>query len=129
LQKTLLCLERNLGRAKSRIAALQDAGYKVIAVDNVVDALKIFVSQTIDAVLVDDQYGTGKKESPGAAMTGIRPHVPIILICGDRAYVRRGLFAEIYKRRDGNPELLRILDNVFSNQGAEPYARSARSQN
>ena len=70
-RKTVLCLHKNGARANARCAALQTAGYKVIAVHDIEEALKIFVSQTVDAVLLDASFGTGKKDSPGALMTSV----------------------------------------------------------
>lgn len=111
-RKTLLCLHRNGARADARCAALQTAGYKVIAVHDVAEALKVFVSQTVDAVLLDSSFGTGKKDSPGVLMTSIRPHVPIVVMRGEKAYIPNGVFAQIFRKRDGNHALLRILETV-----------------
>lgn len=112
LKKTLLCVEKDGGRVKARCAALESAGYKVIAADNSEDALKIFVSQTVDAVLMDATFGTGKKDSLSALMSNIRPHVPIIAMRGEQAQIRTGLFTQVFRKRAGNRALLRILENV-----------------
>jgi DNA-binding NtrC family response regulator len=112
-RKTLLCVEKNGGRVEARCAALEGAGYKVIAAQNVSDALKIFVSQTIDAVLIDAKFGTGKKDSHGVVMSNIRPYVPIIVMRGEDGPARTGAFAHIFRKREGNRALLRLLKNVM----------------
>src|SRR5262249_33381220 len=112
-RKTLLCVEKDGARLTARCAALEGAGYKTIAVNNVADALKIFVSQTIDAVLLDAKFGTGKKDSPGVLMSTIRPHVPILVMRGETAHVRNGLFTQVFRKREGNRALLRILEDVI----------------
>jgi len=124
-KKTVLCVEKDGGRGKARCAALESAGYKVIVAADVAEALKIFVSQTIDAVLLDSSYGTGKKDSPGALMGNIRPHVPIIVMRGDHAQVRTGPFADVFRKRDGTRALLRILENVVGNSSTGSRGKSA----
>jgi DNA-binding NtrC family response regulator len=112
-KKTLLCIEKDGRRLSARCAALEAAGYKVIAVNNVAEALKIFVSQTIDAVLLDAKFGTRKSDSPGVLMSTIRPHVPIVVMRGETAHVRNGVFTQVFRKRDGNRALLRILEEVI----------------
>ena len=119
-----MCLEKNSGRLNPRCAALEGAGYKVIAVNNVADALKIFVSQTIDAVLLDARFGIGKKDSPGVLMGTIRPHIPIVMMRGETAHVRNGLFAQVFRKREGNRALLRILEDVIG-PGGHRHGKSA----
>lgn len=124
-KKTLLCLHGKGARANARCAALQTAGYKVIAVHDVAEALKVFVSQTVDAVLLDSSFGTGKKDSPGVLMTSIRPHVPIVVMRGERAYIPNGIFAQIFRKRDGNRALLRIVETVVGPGSPKQTAKSA----
>lgn len=118
-RKTLLCVEKDGGRFQSRCAALESSGYKVIAADNVEDALKVFVSQTVDAVLLDARFGTRKKESLGVVMSNIRPHVPIIVMRSQGVQVRTGIFTQVFRKRDGNRALLRLLESVVG-RGEEP---------
>lgn len=112
-RKTLLCVARKGAPAAARCAALETAGYTVVAAHNIEEALKIFVSQTVDAVLLDASFGTAKKDSPGVLMSTIRPYVPIILMQGESTHVRRGVFAQVFRKRAGARSLLRILENVI----------------
>ena len=125
-RKTLLCVEKDGGRLNARCAALEGAGYKVIAVNNVAEALKIFVSQTIDAVLLDAKFGTGKKDSPGVLMSTIRPHIPIVVMRGETAHVRNGLFTQVFRKREGNRSLVRILEDVIGPGGHQRGTSAAR---
>lgn len=120
----MLCVEKDSGRIKARSAVLEGAGYKVIATDGVENALRIFVSRTIDAVLLDEKFGTGKKDSLGALMTNIRPQVPIILLRSDHTHVRSGIFSQVFRKRDGNRALLRVLQNLV---GAGPAKKKAKA--
>lgn len=113
-KKTVLCVERGGARANARCAALTRAGYEVISAENMAEALKIFVSQTIDAVVLDADYSSGKKDSPEALMSNIRPHVPIILMRGGDSQVRRRYSGQVFHKRDGSRVLLRILQDVLS---------------
>lgn len=123
-KKTVLCVEKGGVRAKARCSALKRAGYEMISAENVADALKIFVSQTIDAVVLDADYSSGKKDSPEVLMSSIRPHVPIILMRGEDSQVRRRYSAQVFRKRDGNRVLLRILEDVLSSSAGESATTS-----
>jgi hypothetical protein len=45
-------------------------------------------------------------------MSNIRPHVPIIVMHGEQAQVRKGAVSHVFRKRDGNRSLLRILENL-----------------
>jgi hypothetical protein len=64
-------------------------------------------------VLLDAQFGTGKKDSPGVLMSTIRPHIPIVVMRGETAHVRNGLFTQVFRKREGTRALLRILEDVI----------------
>ena len=114
--RTLLCVERRSEEAESRFAALRNAGYQIIWTDSVSQALKAFVSQTVDAVLLDAEFGNGKKQSVRAQMSSIRPHIPIVAMCrdGDVRSVDTKSFTRIYRHRDGSDVLLKLLQELFS---------------
>lgn len=118
-KKTVLCVEKGGVRAKARCSTLKRAGYEVISAENVADALKIFVSQTIDAVVLDGDYSSGKKDSPEVLMGNIRPYVPVILMRGQDSQIRRRYSAQIFRKRDGNRVLLRVLEDVLSSSSGE----------
>lgn len=80
-KKTVLCLEGADARREARAAALESAGYSVILTDDAREALRIFISQELDAVLIDLRLGNGRKTSLRAEMNSIRPRVPIIALC------------------------------------------------
>jgi DNA-binding NtrC family response regulator len=113
--KTILCLEGAGVQREARAAALEEAGYKVILTDDVREALRIFISVELDAVLMDLRLGNGKKTSLRAEMNSIRPRVPIIALCGEDARKSSALklFDHTFRDGTGNGALIEILRNLL----------------
>jgi len=114
--RTLLCVERRSEETESRCAALRNAGYEIIWTDSVSQALKAFVSQTVDAVLLAAEFGNGKKQSVRAQMSSIRPHIPIVGILrdGEVRSVDTKSFTRIYRESDGSDVLVKLLHELFA---------------
>ncbi len=123
--KTLLCVERESKASDERRAALEHAGYVVILTDSAAEALKIFVSHTVDAVLLDADLANGKKHSLRGQMSSIRPQVPMIALCGDQQPVAARFFTHVFRKRDGTRGLLRILQKVLGDTPPKHHGRSA----
>ena len=113
--KTVLCLEGAGAQREARAAALEDVGYKVILTDDVREALRIFISQELDAVLMDLRLGNGKKTSLRAEMNSIRPRVPIIALCAEDDRKSRALksFDHTFRDGSGNGALIEILRQLL----------------
>ena len=114
ISKTLLCVEKGDKAAEGRWAALESAGYKVIVTDSASEALKVFVSQTIGAVLLGSEFANGKKQSLRGQMSSIRPQVPVIAIVGQHQPTPARSFTHVFRKRDGTRRLLRILEGVLA---------------
>lgn len=114
ISKTLLCVEKASKAAEGRWAALESAGYKVIVTDSASEALKMFVSQTIDAVLLGAELAKGNKHSLRGQMSSIRPQVPVIAMCGEHQPTPNSSFTHVFRKRDGTRGLLRILEGVLA---------------
>lgn len=80
-KRVILYLASASDQRNARAAALENAGFDVILTDDAREALRIFISQEVDVVLVDIGLGNGRKSSLRAEMNSIRPRVPIVAIC------------------------------------------------
>jgi DNA-binding response OmpR family regulator len=112
--KIILCLERAGSQREERAAALKNAGYDVILTDDEREALRIFISQELDAVLMDLRLGNGKKKSLCAEMNSIRPRVPIIAICQAESKTRTArFFHHTFRDGKGNAALIKLLNDIL----------------
>jgi DNA-binding NtrC family response regulator len=112
--RIILCLERVGSQREERAAALKDAGYDVILTDDEREALRIFISQELDAVLMDLRLGNGKEKSVRAEMNSIRPRVPIIAICPAASKTRTAsFFHHTFRDGKGNAALIKLLSDIL----------------
>ena len=113
--KTILCVEAAGAQREARAAALDNAGYHVILTDDVREALRTFISQELDAVLMDLRLGNGKKTSLRAQMNSIRPRVPIIALCPADSKTSAAVksFDHAFRDEMGNGALLEILRDLL----------------
>lgn len=113
-RKTILCLENADASREARAAALESAGYNVILTDDAREALRIFISQELDAVLIDLRLGHGKKSSLRAEMNAIRPRVPIIALYPANSKRSSAVKSFDHSFRDGkgNDGLIEILRDL-----------------
>ena len=113
--KTILCVETENAQRSERAATLEGAGYTVILTHDVREALRIFISQEVDAVLLELRLGNGKKKSLRAEMNSIRPRVPIIALCP--ADSKRGgavrFFDHTFRDGKGSSALVAILRDLL----------------
>ena len=110
-----MCLESAGEQREARAATLESAGYNVILTDDLREALRIFISQELDAVLMDLRLGNGKKSSLRAEMNSIRPRVPIIALCPADSKRRSAVksFDHTFRVGTGNDALIEILRNLL----------------
>ncbi|GEM_PF-3898409 len=117
--RTILCVEKEGAQRDERVAALESAGYTVIPTQDVREALRIFISQEVEGVLLDLQLGNGKKKSLRAEMNSIRPRVPIVALCpADRKISRAAHFDHAFREGKGNDELIAILRHLLDRDDA-----------
>ena len=116
---TILCVEKEGTQRDERVAALESAGYNVIPTQDVREALRIFISREVEAVLLDLQLGNGKKKSLRAEMNSIRPRVPIVALCpADLKISRAAHFDHAFRVGKGNGELIAILRDLLDRDNA-----------
>jgi DNA-binding response OmpR family regulator len=76
---TLLCIHRD----PTQLRSLQENGYKLLTATNGRDGLRLFVSQPVDAVVLD--YHLGLLDGPCVAneIKQVRPAIPIVMLADD----------------------------------------------
>jgi DNA-binding response OmpR family regulator len=112
-------VEGESAQRKERAEALESAGYAVILTHDVREALRIFISQHLDAVLLELRLGNGKKQSLRAEMNAIRPRVPIIALCPHDSKSRAiRFFDHTFREGKGNGALIAILQNLLEGDDA-----------
>jgi DNA-binding response OmpR family regulator len=111
--KTILCVEREGAQREERAAALAEAGFAVILTNDVREALRIFISHELDAVLLELRLGNGKKNSLRAEMNSIR--VPIVALCSEdsRRSTAARFFDHTFRDGKGNGPLIAILRQLL----------------
>ncbi|HYD16445.1 MAG TPA: response regulator [Candidatus Nanoarchaeia archaeon] len=106
--KTVLFVARRSRACERRCAALEKAGFRVIIADNILEALTIFVSQTVNAVLLDAEFGGARKNSLRGHMSSIRPHVPLIVMSGDHDIATQS-YAHVFRKQEGTNKLVQLV--------------------
>jgi DNA-binding response OmpR family regulator len=117
--RTILCVEGEGAPRNERAAALEGAGYTVILTHDEREALRVFISQELHAVLLELRLGNGKKKSLRAEMNSIRPRVPIIALCpSDFKSSAARFFDYTFREGRGNGALIAILKHLLDGEGA-----------
>lgn len=113
-KKTILYLESASDQRDARAVALENAGYDVILTDDAREALRVFISQELDVVLVDLRLGNGRKTSLRAEMNSIRPRVPIVALCPSDSKRSRALklFDHTFREEAGTAALIEIVRDL-----------------
>ena len=90
-QKTLLCVDDNQSSLKICKMVLEDFGYRVLTASSGREGLEVFVSNAIDAVILDYQMPEMNGELVAAEIRKTNPRVPILMLCL-RVSAQRALF-------------------------------------
>jgi CheY-like chemotaxis protein len=76
---TLLCINRD----PSQLSLLQENGYELITATNGHEALRLFMSRAVDAVVLDYELGFLKGMIVAAEIKKLNPRVPIVMLAND----------------------------------------------
>ena len=83
MKRTILCLSFDQTVSASRKAALEEAGYAIVATANVPDALQMLSSVSFDLVIVGHRFSSADKHKLAAQAR--QKGTPLLLICGGAA--------------------------------------------
>jgi CheY-like chemotaxis protein len=73
---TLLCIHRD----PAQLSLLHEHGYELLTATNGHEGLQLFMSQPVDAIVLDYQLGLLDGGVVAAAIKKIKPEVPIIML-------------------------------------------------
>jgi DNA-binding NtrC family response regulator len=76
---TLLCINRD----PAQLSLLQENGYELVTAANGHDALRLFMSRAVDAVVLDYELGFLKDKIVAAEIKKLNPRVPIVMLADD----------------------------------------------
>ena len=80
--RTILCIDNQRNALVARKLLLENSGYQVLEASGGDEALQLFRSQPVDAVVLDDQIAATNGDVVASKMKSIRSNVPIMLLLG-----------------------------------------------
>jgi CheY-like chemotaxis protein len=118
---TILCIDDDAANLDVRRELLQRAGYSVLTAKSGPEALEIFRSKAVDAVVLDYWLPGTNGIKVATDFKGLKPHIPIVMLSGSET-----ILDEVVGRVDrwlvkGNIEpkdLLSTLDDLLSRKTA-----------
>ena len=76
---TLLCIHRD----PAQLSLLQENGYNLVTATNARDGLRLFMSRTVDAVVLDYHLGLLDGAVIAAEIKQVKPLLPIVMLAED----------------------------------------------
>jgi CheY-like chemotaxis protein len=80
LKATILCIDDHWNGLIARKMLLENNGYKVLEATDGDEGLKLFLSHSVDAVVLDYQMPGMNGDVVAAKMKRVKSHVPIMLL-------------------------------------------------
>jgi response regulator RpfG family c-di-GMP phosphodiesterase len=122
---TILCIDDHWNGLIGRKYLLEDNGYKVLEASSGDDGLKLFVSHSVDAVVLDYQMPGMNGDVVAAKMKSVKSHVPIMLLSAYGPLPKNKLEAvDTFLSKSQPPKiLLSTLHNLLNNQPRSFFGR------
>ena len=76
---TLLCIHRD----PTQLSLLQQNGYELLTATNGAEGLRLFMSRSVDAIVLDYHLGLLDGGVVAAAIKKVKPQVPIVMLAED----------------------------------------------
>ena len=114
---TILCIDDHWNGLIGRKRLLEQSGYEVLEASGGDEGLKLFLSRTIDAVVLDYQMPGMNGDVVAAKMKSINSHVPIMLLSAYGPLPKRKLRSVdtfLYKSQPPNILLSTLQDLLGS---------------
>src|SRR5580698_5104620 len=73
---TLLCIHRD----PDQLSLLQEHGYELVTATNGREGLRVFMSQPVDAIVLDYQLGLLDGGIVAAEIKRVKPEIPIVMV-------------------------------------------------
>ncbi len=124
-QKTVLCAEDDEDQLTSRRLVLESAGFEVLLARTGPEALQVFKTHSVDAVILDYWMPGMKGVSVAREMKLLRPNTPILVLSGFAALPDEtiGIVDSWLQKRDVEPdellaEIKRLIERNTRNSTA-----------
>src|SRR6266446_7553992 len=123
---TLLCIHRD----PSQLSLLQEHGYELVTATNGSDGLRLFMSQAVDAIVVDYQLGLLDGGVVAAEIKKVKPEVPIVMLAEDSELPHDALKSvdALVAKSDGPHLLLASVRSVLDGKVAQSREGKLTSQ-
>jgi CheY-like chemotaxis protein len=114
---TLLCIHKD----PAELSLLQEHGYELLTATNGHEGLQLFMSQPVDAIVLDYQLGLLDGGVVAAAIKKVKPQVPIVMLAGDVDLPDDALQAvdALVAKSDGPISLLETIHSVLNGKPAQ----------
>jgi response regulator RpfG family c-di-GMP phosphodiesterase len=80
LKPTILCIDDHCNSLIGRKMLLENNGYEVLEASGADEGMKLFLSHSVDLVVLDDQMPGMNGDAIAAKMKSVKSHVPIMLL-------------------------------------------------
>jgi len=128
-QKTILCVDDSESSLNIFKIILEDFGYKVLTASSGREGLELFVSNAIDAVILDYQMPGINGEVVAAEMKRMNPRIPILMLSGCVSLPESALLLVDEFVTKGDPvELLLLAVRQVLNRGEKGKSVTAAAQ-
>jgi DNA-binding NtrC family response regulator len=124
MHRTVLSVSKNSAVQVTRNLILERAGYKVLSTIDLSEAVRLFETSNVDAIILGDSLGPDERHELGTAFKTLRPAVPIIMVgrVNDSRSVQE--LADEHLESMGDPRLLlealaRVLNHGHSSTDPE----------
>jgi CheY-like chemotaxis protein len=122
LKATILCIDDHWNGLIGRKMLLENNGYKVLEATGGDEGLKLFLSHSVDAVVLDYQMPGMNGDVVAAKMKRVKSHVPIMLLSAYGPLPKKKLKAvDTFLSKSQPPNiLLSTLQGLLDNE-AKPF--------
>ena len=122
---TILCIDDHWNGLIGRKMLLEENGYKVLEATCGVEGLKLFLSHSVDAVLLDYQMPGMNGDVVAATMKRFRSQVPIILLSAQEPLPRNKLRSVdcFLSKSQPSKTLLATLQNLLEGRSKPFFSR------
>jgi len=125
-KSTLLCIHRD----PTQLSLLRDNGYDIVIATNGSDGLRLFMSHSVDAILLDYHLGLLDGAVVATEIKQMKPQLPIVMLTEDLELPDGALESvdAVVTKADGSRFLLAAIHSVLSTQPPQPRAGKPRAQ-
>jgi DNA-binding response OmpR family regulator len=125
-RSTLLCIHRD----PAQLTSLQEKGYELVTATNGHDGLRLFMTQHVDAIVLEYHLGLLDGSIVAAEIKKIRPSLPIVMLADHLDLPDDDLKSidALVTKSDGDRLLLATIHFVLHVKPGQKIGRSLRTQ-